>query len=59
VVSYSPNRNEALQYIKWFANPEVQKKWQAIGGSSAHNAVLKDPGLPEERAVCGRLPGVR
>src|SRR4029079_3129887 len=26
VVSYSPNRNEALQYIKWFANPEVQKK---------------------------------
>jgi multiple sugar transport system substrate-binding protein len=44
VVSYSPNRNEALQYIKWFASPEVQKKWQAIGGSSAHNAVLKDPG---------------
>ncbi len=27
VVSYSPNRNEALQYIKWFANPDVQKKW--------------------------------
>jgi multiple sugar transport system substrate-binding protein len=44
VVSYSPNRNEALQYIKWFASPDVQKKWQAIGGSSAHNAVLKDPG---------------
>ena len=44
MVSYSPNRNEALQYIKWFANPDVQKKWQAIGGSSAHNAVLKDAG---------------
>jgi multiple sugar transport system substrate-binding protein len=44
VVSYSPNRNEALQYIKWFATPDVQKKWQAIGGSSAHNAVLKDAG---------------
>lgn len=44
VVSYSPNRSEALQYIKWFASPAVQKKWQAIGGSSAHNAVLKDPG---------------
>jgi multiple sugar transport system substrate-binding protein len=44
VVSYSPNRNEALQYIKWFASPDVQKKWQAIGGSSAHNSVLKDPG---------------
>ncbi len=44
VVSYSPNRSEALQYIKWFANPDVQKKWQAIGGSSAANAVLNDPG---------------
>jgi len=44
VVSYSPNRNEALQYIKWFANPEVQKKWQAIGGFSAAKAVLNDPG---------------
>jgi multiple sugar transport system substrate-binding protein len=44
VVSYSPNKDASLQYIKWFANPEVQKKWQAIGGSSAHNAVLNDPG---------------
>jgi multiple sugar transport system substrate-binding protein len=44
VVSYSANKNEALQYIKWFANPEVQKKWQAIGGSSASKAVLQDPG---------------
>jgi multiple sugar transport system substrate-binding protein len=44
VVSYSNNKNEALQYIKWFADPAVQKKWQAIGGSSAHKAVLNDPG---------------
>jgi multiple sugar transport system substrate-binding protein len=44
VVSYSSNKDASLQYIKWFANPDVQKKWQAIGGSSAHNAVLKDPG---------------
>ena len=43
VVSYSPNRDASLQYIKWFANPEIQKKWQAIGGSSAHKAVLNDP----------------
>jgi multiple sugar transport system substrate-binding protein len=43
VVAYSPNRNEALQYIKWFANADVQKKWQAIGGSSAAKAVLNDP----------------
>ena len=25
VVSYSANKNESLQYIKWFASPEVQK----------------------------------
>ena len=43
VVSYSPNRVEALQYIKWFADPEVQKKWWALGGYSAHKAVLNDP----------------
>ncbi|MCE2985643.1 MAG: ABC transporter substrate-binding protein [Burkholderiales bacterium] len=45
VVSYSANRNEALQYIKWFASPDVQKKWWALGGYSCHNAVLKDPGF--------------
>jgi multiple sugar transport system substrate-binding protein len=44
VVSYSASKNESLQYIKWFASPDVQKKWQAIGGSSAHKAVLNDPG---------------
>lgn len=47
VVSYSANKDASLQYIKWFANPDVQKKWQAIGGSSAHNAVLKDPAYPK------------
>jgi multiple sugar transport system substrate-binding protein len=44
VVSYSANKNESLQYIKWFASPDVQKKWQAIGGSSAAKSVLNDPG---------------
>jgi multiple sugar transport system substrate-binding protein len=46
VVSYSPNRAEALAYIKWFAAPDVQKKWWALGGYSAHKAVLEDPGFP-------------
>jgi multiple sugar transport system substrate-binding protein len=44
VVAYSSHKDESLQYIKWFANPEIQKKWQAIGGASAHKAVLNDPG---------------
>ncbi|MDP2679500.1 MAG: ABC transporter substrate-binding protein [Rhodoferax sp.] len=47
VVAYSPNQKEALQYIKWFADPAIQKKWQAVGGASAHNAVLNDPGYAE------------
>jgi multiple sugar transport system substrate-binding protein len=45
VVSYSPNQAEALEYIKWFAQPDVQKKWWSLGGYSCHNAVLKDPGF--------------
>jgi multiple sugar transport system substrate-binding protein len=45
VVSYSDNRNEALQYIKWFAQPEVQKKWWALGGYSCLKAVVNDPGF--------------
>ena len=46
VVSYSPNRNEALAYIKWFAAPDVQKKWWALGGYTCHKAVLADPNFP-------------
>jgi len=45
VVAYSPNRAEALSYIKWFATPDVQKKWWALGGYSCHKAVLNDPGF--------------
>ncbi len=43
VVSYSANRNEALQYIKWFATADVQKKWWSLGGYSCHKAVLGAP----------------
>lgn len=53
VVSYSANKDASLQYIKWFANPDVQKKWQAIGGSSAHKAVLNDPGYAKSSPFAG------
>ena len=43
VISYSPNRTEALEYIKWFATADVQKKWWSLGGYSCHKAVLGDP----------------
>jgi multiple sugar transport system substrate-binding protein len=47
VVSYSDKQDLALEYIKWFAQPEVQKKWWALGGYSCHTAVLEDPGFPD------------
>jgi multiple sugar transport system substrate-binding protein len=47
VVSYSPNREAALEYLKWFAQPDVQKKWWALGGYSCHKAVLNDPSFPK------------
>lgn len=39
VVSYSENQAEALDYIKWFSAPDVQAKWWALGGYSAHKSV--------------------
>ena len=43
VVAYSSKRAAALDYIKWFAQPEVQKKWWQSGGYSALRAVVEDP----------------
>src|SRR4030095_13910301 len=45
LVVFSPNRHEALQYIKWFASLDVQKKWWALGGYSCHKGVLQDAGF--------------
>jgi len=49
VVSYSDKKDEALKYIKWFARPEVQAKWWSLGGYSAHNSVLNDPGFKDSQ----------
>jgi multiple sugar transport system substrate-binding protein len=43
VVSASGKKEAALEYIKWFAQPEVQQKWWKLGGYSALNAVVNDP----------------
>lgn len=45
VVSYSDSQKAALEYIKWFAQPDVQKKWWSLGGYSALKAVVEDPGF--------------
>ncbi|WP_199772953.1 ABC transporter substrate-binding protein [Ensifer adhaerens] len=45
VVAASDKQKEALDYIKWFAQPEIQKKWWALGGYSALRSVVEDPGF--------------
>ena len=45
VVTYSDEHDAALEYIKWFAQPEVQQKWWELGGFSALRAVVEDPGF--------------
>lgn len=45
VVAYSDKQAAALEYIKWFAQPQVQKKWWEAGGYSALSAVVEEPGF--------------
>lgn len=43
VVSYSESQDAALEYIKWFSQPEVQSRWWELGGYSALKAVVEAP----------------
>src|ERR1700752_713523 len=47
VVANTDHMDAALAYIKWFAQPDVQKKWWSLGGYACHNAVLNDPSFPK------------
>jgi multiple sugar transport system substrate-binding protein len=55
VVSYSDKQDMALEYIKWFADPEIQKRWWALGGYAVHNAVVNDPDFPESTPFAGQF----
>lgn len=43
VVANSDNKDAALEYIKWFAQPDVQQNWWDVGGASAMRAVVEAP----------------
>jgi len=45
VVAASSKQKAALNYIKWFAQPEIQNKWWSLGGYSALRSVVEDPGF--------------
>ncbi len=49
VVAYTDNMDGALDYIKWFAQPETQAKWWSLGGYAVHNAVLNDPSFKDSQ----------
>jgi len=53
VVAYSDKQEASLEYIKWFAQPDVQAKWWAVGGYSAHNSVLNDPSFVKSQPFAG------
>jgi multiple sugar transport system substrate-binding protein len=53
VVAYSEKQDAALEYIKWFAQPDVQKKWWSMGGYSCHKAVLDDPNFTSTAPFAG------
>jgi multiple sugar transport system substrate-binding protein len=45
VVAASSKQDAALEYIKWFAQPQIQNKWWSLGGYSALRSVVEDPGF--------------
>jgi multiple sugar transport system substrate-binding protein len=55
VVSYSDKKDLALQYIKWFAQPDVQAKWWQLGGFSCHKKVLGAPGFATSTPFAGEF----
>jgi multiple sugar transport system substrate-binding protein len=55
VVSYSDKKAEALQYIKWFAQPDVQAKWWKLGGFSCSKKVLGAPDFPTSTPFAGEF----
>jgi len=49
VVANSDNKDAALEYIKWFAQKDVQQKWWDVGGASAMRAVVEAPGFADSQ----------
>ncbi len=47
VVANTEHKDAALEYIKWFAQPEIQARWTEMGGASAMRAVVEDPAFPD------------
>jgi multiple sugar transport system substrate-binding protein len=55
VVAYSDKQDEALEYIRWFAQPEVQAKWWDLGGYSCHVSVAGAPDFAASAPFAGEF----
>lgn len=49
VVANSDNKDAALEYIKWFAQKDVQQTWWDIGGASALRSVVEAPDFAQSQ----------
>jgi len=49
VVANSDMKDAALEYIKWFAQPEIQQRWTDMGGASAMRSVVEAPDFPDKK----------
>jgi multiple sugar transport system substrate-binding protein len=41
IVSYSQNQEEALKFLEWFIQDDVQKRWAELGGYTASAKILE------------------
>ena len=41
IVSYSQNQEEAMKFLEWFIQDDVQKRWAELGGYTAHAKTLE------------------
>jgi len=49
VVANTENMDAALEYIKWFAQKDVQQKWWDVGGASAMRSVVEAPDFAQSQ----------
>lgn len=65
ISKYSPeaNQNEALNFIKWFEQADVQRKWAAAGGVPSRKDALSSPefleGPPWNQVYADSVPRLR
>ncbi|HRO11390.1 ABC transporter substrate-binding protein [Amaricoccus sp.] len=41
IVSYSKNQEEAMKFLEWFIQDDVQKRWAELGGYTASKNILE------------------